>query len=103
MRGGAMAHGIVGERAAGAGVMRCGAMRGAERGGDVGAGAEARVSEAHRAQLVERGGVDCAAFGLDQGDSGGDKPEPVEIVEDRLNELAAATARVEVLNAYQEA
>ena len=97
------ALGIVGEVAASAGIMRGGTMRCTERGGDVGAGAETGVCQACHAQSIERGGIDCAALGLDQRDSGGDKPKPFEILENRVDELRPGAAPVEVFDADEEA
>jgi len=59
------AHGVVGKGAAGAGIVRVRPMRGRERGGDVGAGAETGIGKVRGAKLVECGLVMGGALRLD--------------------------------------
>ena len=104
VRGRGAALGIVGQAAAGAGIGAAGiAVRRGQRGGDVGAGAEAGIDQAvapaagraprHRARPLATG----PAAAPSQRDA-----EPAQILEDPVDELGPAAAGVEILDPQQE-
>ena len=103
MRGRGAALRVVGQPAARAGIgaPRV-AMRRGQRGGDVGAGAEAGINEPVGAQPVERGGIVRDALRLDQRRRVGRDPEPRQILHDPRDEFGAAAAGVEILDPQQE-
>ena len=77
-------------------------MRRLERGGDVGARAEAGVDEAARTQLVERIGVNRAAQRLDEHGLIPFEAEPDQVLIDAVDVLGAAARWVEVFDPQQE-
>ena len=78
-------------------------MRCAQRGGDVGAGAEAGIDKVLVPQFVERGGIKMRALGLNERLAVPIEPEPAQILLDPADELGPAAAGVEILDAKQEA
>jgi hypothetical protein len=68
---------------------------------DVGAGAEAWISQPERLQALERRGVIRRSPRLDQRLAVVGKAEPVEVGENRPDELGPAAARVEILDPQQ--
>jgi hypothetical protein len=77
-------------------------MRRAKARGDIGAGAEAGVEQAHRAQPVERGVVQREALGLEDDLAVPAQPEPFEIGKDRGDMLGPAPRPVDILDPEQE-
>src|SRR5258707_12548964 len=77
-------------------------VRGSERLGDVGAGAEAGIDQPERAQLLERGGISRGALGLDDRWPIPCEAEPMQVLFNARNELGAAARPVEVFDPQQE-
>ena len=101
---GGAARGVVGLAAAGPRIGCAGvAMGGGERGGDIGAGAEAWVDQLCVTQAVERGVVGGDARGLDERGRIGGEAEPGEVLEDAVDERGAAARGVEILDAQEPA
>ena len=71
-------------------------------GGDFRAGAEAGIDQAVRLQVHQRLGIGAHAGGLAQGRLVPGKPQPFQVIENRLDELVAAAALVDVLDPQQE-
>ena len=78
-------------------------MRRAERGGDVGAGAEAGIDQPVGAQPFECVGISGASGRLDERLAIPDQAEPAQILFDGGDELGPAARRVEILDPQQEA
>jgi len=94
---------IVRQAAAGARVTAAGiAMRGGERLGDVGPGAEAGIDQPLLLQPLQRLGVQRRAFRLDDRLAVEANAEPVEIFKDAFNEFRPAAAGIQILDADPE-
>ena len=97
--------GIVGQAAAGAGISAAGvAVRRGERGGDVGAGAEAGIDEALRRAAGRARRHRCAVRrDWNSGGASSAMPSQARSSIDPGDELGAAAAGVEILDPQQEA
>jgi hypothetical protein len=96
--------GVVGQAAAGAGIGAAGiAVRGGQRLGDVGPGAEAGIDQAHAAQPLQRFGVKLRPCRLHQHLAVPGDPQPAHILENAVDELGPAAAGVEVLDPQPKA
>ncbi len=78
-------------------------MRGAHCAGNVRPGAKAGIDQAPALQLLERGRIDMAPLRLDEDLSVMIEPQPGQVLENRTDELRAAAARIEILDAQPEA
>src|SRR5688572_7423918 len=78
-------------------------MRSGQRGGDVGAGAEAGIDQPPLAQLVQGRFVEMRPTRLDDRLAIPPQAEPAQILEYALDELGPAAAGVEILDPQTEA
>jgi hypothetical protein len=97
------AIGVVGQPAARAGVGASGVtVRSGQRGGDVGAGAEAGIDETLLLQPIQRLGIEGGPPGLSDRLAVVGEAKPGEVLENAGDELRAASAGIEILDSDEK-
>jgi hypothetical protein len=103
MRDVGTALGIVGKAPAGTGIAASGIAVGrGQRLGDVRARAETGIDEPLSLELLQRLGIARGPFRLDYRLSVGLETEPGQVLEDAIDELRPAAARVQILDPQEE-
>jgi hypothetical protein len=103
MRGRCAPIGIVGQAAAGPRVLAASvAMRRGQRLRDLGARAETSIDQSPSLQRLEGIGIGGGAFRLNYCHTVVAEAEPIEVLENPIDELRTATAGIEILDPQQE-